>query len=185
MPLRAHPPTGRRRAPSPRALPLRRRGCAQAVGSAQLELLCVVVAADGQALLAKRTLAHAAVSALHGRVSALRHAIAERKACSGPGGTAGAGAVPPALVGVPLSEEEAPAFAELIREAEELLEPSGRLRAGDDGGPPALPALGEVVGVLEQILDAEHGVLDMHAPTAAWLHALMSTEPAADAVIDS
>lgn len=150
------------------------------MGSPQIELLCVLTTADGQALLAKRTLVRATVSALHRRASALRHAIAERKARSGPGGTAGAGAVAPELAGVQLSEEEEPTFQEIVREADELLEPTRRLRADDDGGPPGPQALGEVVGLLERILDAEHGMLDTHAPTAAWLYALLAPRMSED-----
>lgn len=150
------------------------------MGSAQHELLCVLCAPDGSALLCKRTLMRAATSAMHARLGALRHALSERVACSGPAGVAGAGATPPDLTGVQLSAEEESEFRALVAEAEDLLEPTQRARGrgnGSVGGLPPLPSLGEAVSVLEQVFDAEHGVLDEHAPTAAWLHALLAPQP--------
>ncbi|KAJ1617274.1 hypothetical protein T492DRAFT_500545 [Pavlovales sp. CCMP2436] len=166
--------SGHARKLTPRAHPPPRRP--QPTGGAQLELICVLTNADGQASLVRRTLMHATVRSLHSRLGALRHALAEHRACAGPGGTAGAGAAPPALVGVPLAElgeESSAAFLELVREAEELLLPGGggSARELDESARPE--ALGEVLALLERVFDPEHGALDTHAPVASWLHACL------------
>lgn len=120
------------------------------------------------------------MSALHARLGALRHGLAERKARSGAGGVAGAGAAPAEVADVELEAEEASAFAELLREAAVLLGPQEpRVPYADGEGAPAPQASGAAVGLLERLFDEEHGALDTHAQTADWLHALLAPRPPA------
>jgi hypothetical protein len=116
----------------------------------------------------------ASVGALADRLGALRHTLSERKARSGPKGIAGAGVVAPALAGVQLAEDELLEFESLVSEAEDVVQPGARARAG--AALPPLPPLGEVVALLERIFDAEHGVLDVHPQVATWLSALLAAE---------